>query len=149
MTKRKVGKAVKVLWTVLSVLILLIGGAYGYYFLVTRGPLPQVEGELRVPGLKESVEVIRDSYGIPNIYAKNLEDLFFAQGYVQAQDRWWQMEFFRKTCGGRIGELTGRKAAWSKRTSTSALSVFIVWLNRNSPAAHPTSARYWRPSRKV
>ncbi len=114
MTKREVGKAVKVLWTVLSVLILLIGGAYGYYFLVTRGPLPQVEGELRVPGLKESVEVIRDSYGIPNIYAKNLEDLFFAQGYVQAQDRWWQMEFFRKTCGGRIGELTGRKAALVK-----------------------------------
>ena len=70
-----------------------------------------MDGELKAAGLKERVEVIRDANGMPHIYAKNMHDLFFAQGYVQAQDRWWQMEFFRKTCGGRIEELTGKKAA--------------------------------------
>src|SRR5665811_1106650 len=106
----KAGKAVKITLIVLFALIILIcGGGYAYYFSITRSPLPQVDGELKVPGLKERVEVIRDSYGIPHIYAENMIDLFFAQGYSQAQDRWWQMEFFRKTCGGRIEELTGRK----------------------------------------
>lgn len=115
MIKGKAGKAVKITLIVLFVLIVLVcGGGYAYYFSITRSPLPQVDGELRAPGLKERVEVIRDSYGIPHIYAKNLIDLFFAQGYVQAQDRWWQMEFFRKTCGGRIEELTGKKAALVK-----------------------------------
>ncbi len=65
---------------------------------------------MKAVGLKGRVEIFRDSYGIPHIYAKNMHDLLFAQGYVQAQDRWWQMEFFRKTCGGRIEELTGRKS---------------------------------------
>lgn len=89
MAKGKAGKAVKITLIVLFALIVLVcGGGYAYYFSITRSPLPQVDGELRAPGLKERVEVIRDSYGIPHIYAKNLIDLFFAQGYVQAQDRW-------------------------------------------------------------
>ena len=115
MAKGKAGKAVKITLIVLFALIVLIcGGGYAYYFSITRSPLPQMDGELKAQGLKERVEIIRDSYGIPHIYAKNLIDLFFAQGYVQAQDRWWQMEFFRKTCGGRIEELTGKKAALVK-----------------------------------
>jgi penicillin amidase len=115
MAKGKAGKVVKVTLIVLIALIVLVcGGGYAYYFFITHSPLQQVDGELKVQGLKERVEVIRDSYGTPHIYARNLIDLFFAQGYVQAQDRWWQMEFFRKTCGGRIGELTGKKAALVK-----------------------------------
>lgn len=115
MAKRKARKVVKIALIVLFALILLVcGGGFAYYFSITRGPLPQVDGELTAQGLKERVEVIRDAYGIAHIYAKNPSDLFFAQGYVQAQDRWWQMEFFRKTCGGRIEELTGKKAALVK-----------------------------------
>ena len=76
-----------------------------------RAPFPQLDGTLKAAGLKDKVEIIRDSNGIPSIYAKNMHDLMFAQGYSQAQDRWWQMEFFRKTSGGRIEELTGKKAA--------------------------------------
>src|SRR5262245_8076646 len=49
--------------------------------------LAQIEGEVRLPGLKEPVEVLRDRWGVPHIYAKNADDLFFAQGLVAAQDR--------------------------------------------------------------
>ena len=63
---------------------------------------------LTVPGLRAPVEIVRDGRGVPHIYAANPHDLFFAQGYVQAQDRWWQMEWWRHTARGRLGELAGR-----------------------------------------
>ncbi|MDX1994430.1 MAG: penicillin acylase family protein [bacterium] len=85
-------------------LLLLIGGVVQ----AQDGPLPQHDGELSVVGLTDSVEVLRDEWGVPHIYASNLYDLFFAQGFTQAQDRWWQMEFFRHIGSGAIQELTGR-----------------------------------------
>ena len=69
--------------------------------------LAQLEGSLAVPGLKEPVEVLRDEWGIPHIYAKNTDDLFFAQGYVAAQDRLWQMEMWRRWHEGRLAEIFG------------------------------------------
>lgn len=92
------------------VIILLVVGA----FMVnkwTRGPLPDHEGTVTVEGLNDEVSIIRDEYGVPHIYATNLHDLRFAQGYAQAQDRWWQMEFWRHTGRGRIQELTGQSDA--------------------------------------
>ena len=59
--------------------------------------LPKCEGELKITGLTASVEVLRDEWGIPHIYASSLHDLFFAQGYVHAQERLWQMELNRQT----------------------------------------------------
>ena len=59
-------------------------------------------------GLNAQVEILRDEWGVPHIYASSSHDLFFTQGYVQAQDRWWQMEFFRHTGSGSIEELTGK-----------------------------------------
>jgi penicillin amidase len=53
------------------------------------------------------VEVIRDTWGVPHIYAANLEDLFFAQGFVQAQDRLWQMDMYRRTYQGKLAEVMG------------------------------------------
>lgn len=92
----------------LSIIVVAGGGGFGYYTYLLNSPLPKTDGQLQVEGLGEKVEVIRDSYGVPHIYAQNMHDLLLAQGYVQAQDRWWQMEFFRHTCGGRIEELTGK-----------------------------------------
>jgi penicillin amidase len=110
MKKFNFGKCIKiVLISFLSVIVLLCGGGFAYYMFIVKSPQPKVDGSLQVKGLKDGVEIIRDTNGIPHIYAKNMHDLFFAQGYVQAQDRWWQMEFFRKTSGGRIQELTGKK----------------------------------------
>ena len=96
---------------ILAIIVLLIGGVSGYLYMTNNAPLPKIDGELKAPGLTASVTVIRDTYGIPHIYASNMHDLLFAQGYIQAQDRWWQMEFFRHTCGGRIEELTGKKSS--------------------------------------
>lgn len=102
-------KAVKII-IVVVVLLLVIVPALAYMLLydITRGPLPQHAGSLTVRGLTEEVEVLRDEWGIPHIYATNMHDLMFAQGYTQAQDRWWQMEFFRHLAGGAIEELTGK-----------------------------------------
>lgn len=111
MIKGKFGKMFKIAFiALLAAVVLIVGGGVGYYQWIISRPQPKVDGEMKAAGLKERVEILRDANGKPHIYAKNMHDLFFAQGYVQAQDRWWQMEFFRKTCGGRIQELTGKKA---------------------------------------
>lgn len=65
------------------------------------------EGVLRVPGLEESVEVVRDPYGINHIYAQNQADLFFAQGYLAAQDRLFQFEVWRRQATGTVAEILG------------------------------------------
>jgi len=103
--------AKRVVIVVLCLIALLLAGGFVWYQFTARAPIPKIDGELAVKGLRDRVEIIRDGHGVPHIYAKNMHDVFFAQGYVQAQDRWWQMEFFRKTCGGRIEELTGKKSA--------------------------------------
>src|SRR5207244_12625552 len=66
-----------------------------------RARLAQLDGRVSVPGLDSAVEVRRDHWGVPHIYAKTQHDLFFAQGYVAAQDRLWQMEMWRGTGQGR------------------------------------------------
>src|SRR3989442_6642032 len=58
-----------------------------------RAALPKVEGKVRLPGLEEPVEVLRDRWGVPHIYARNTHDLYFAQGYVLASERLFQIEF--------------------------------------------------------
>lgn len=92
----------------LLIIVVVVGGGFLIYNDTLRGPLPQIDGNLSVDGLEAQVEILRDSWGVPHIYASNQHDLFFAQGLVQAQDRWWQMEFFRHTGNGTIEELTGK-----------------------------------------
>lgn len=72
--------------------------------------LARIDGELSVAGLEGRVEIIRDTQGIPHIYAQNDHDLFFAQGYVMAQDRLWQLEMWRRWHEGRLAEVFGPKA---------------------------------------
>ena len=77
--------------------------------LVARGraALAQHRGSIMLSGLREPVEVLRDSWGIPHIYARNTADLFFAQGYVVAQDRMWQLEMWRRNAEGMLSEVLG------------------------------------------
>lgn len=105
---RKTVRKILLMFSVFAALIAL--GCYIYYYDLTRGPLPRHAGELRIDGLHDTVRVIRDKWGVPHIYAANYHDLYFAQGYTQAQDRWWQMEFFRHIGNGSLGRLVGRKA---------------------------------------
>ena len=85
-------------------LAILVSGVGAY--TVTRS-FPQTNGTLRVPGLAEKVDVYRDAHGVAHIYADNVHDLFFAQGYVHAQERFYQMDFWRHITSGRLSELYG------------------------------------------
>ena len=73
----------------------------------TPAALPQVSGTLTVDGLTAPVRVVRDRWGVPHIYARNQDDLFFAQGFVQAQDRLFQMDLWRRSVQGRLSEVLG------------------------------------------
>src|SRR5512136_2835556 len=72
--------------------------------------LAQTTGEIRLAGLEQPVEVIRDRWGVPHIYARTVHDLFFAQGFVAAQDRLWQLDLWRRMSDGTLAELVGPTA---------------------------------------
>jgi penicillin G amidase len=75
-----------------------------------RRSFPDRDGSLDVPGLSGQVEVIRDDQGVPQVYADSSADLFFAQGYVHAQDRFFEMDLRRHITAGRLSELVGPSA---------------------------------------
>ena len=96
------------------VVLAIIAGALGTYYLKSYVPktvapkaLPQVDGELTIAGLDGAVDIYRDGMGIPHIYATTAHDLFMAQGYVHAQDRFWQMDFWRHIGSARLSEMFG------------------------------------------
>lgn len=97
----------RVLAIVGLLVVLLIGGVVGYGVHTVRASFPQVSGTIDVDGLTSSVDVVRDDLGIPAIYADTLDDLFFAQGYVHAQDRFWEMDVRRHITSGRLSEMFG------------------------------------------
>jgi len=88
----------------------IAGVAGATYYTLFRRPLPQTRGRIRLSGLEAEVLVVRDRWGIPHLYAHSLRDLFFAQGFVHAQDRFFQMEFQRRLASGRLSEVLGPKA---------------------------------------
>src|SRR3989304_480115 len=69
--------------------------------------LPQVSGTMALDGLSAAVRVVRDRWGVAHITAENQGDLFFAQGFVQAQDRLFQMDLWRRSVQGRLSEVLG------------------------------------------
>jgi penicillin amidase len=89
----------------LLVVLVVVAGVAGY--LVVQRTLPQTDGAVQIDGLRDRVEIIRDKNGVPHIYAQNQDDLYFAQGYVHAQDRLWQLEFNRRVAAGRLSEILG------------------------------------------
>jgi penicillin amidase len=101
------GKPLRVVGVIVAAIATLALILVGVWIGVSRRSYPQTRGSVQVDGLTASVEIVRDEYGIPHIYAETAEDLFFAQGYVHAQDRYWQMEFWRRIGMGRLSELFG------------------------------------------
>lgn len=93
----------------LVVLSLLAGVAL--VATAVRRPLPDRQGTVDVTGLAADVEVVRDSQGVPNVYADTADDLFLAQGYVHAQDRFFEMDVRRHITAGRLSELVGADEA--------------------------------------
>jgi len=97
------------LLVILLVLLVVVGAVGGGWYGVrtVRASFPQTTGTLQLPGLQGQVTVIRDSKGIPQIYANSSADLFMAQGYVQAQDRFWQMDVNRHITSGTLASMFG------------------------------------------
>ncbi|MEM7802710.1 MAG: penicillin acylase family protein, partial [Chloroflexota bacterium] len=77
---------------------------------MSRNRLPDRNSRQKISGLKETVQIDYDKWGIPNIYAQNRDDLFFAQGFVHAQDRLWQMELNRLIAKGELASVLGKTA---------------------------------------
>jgi penicillin amidase len=95
---------------VVATLLVLAGIALlsGWWFV--HRPLPRLDGQIAMAGLKEGVIVDRDQWGRPWIRAKSTEDLVMAQGYLMAQDRLWQMDLLRRAAGGDLSEIVGPAA---------------------------------------
>ena len=97
----------RIVVSLLAVVLLLVAGMCSWFYMLAHSALPQLDGSLEVAGLAAPVTVIRDTHGVPTINAASLDDLFFAQGYVTAQDRLWQMDTMRRYAAGELSEILG------------------------------------------
>ncbi|MFF1833746.1 penicillin acylase family protein [Streptomyces sp. NPDC058231] len=122
-TGKKKGRRARLIVIVL-VLALVAGIGYGTFWSVTtvRASYPQTNGSIKIAGLAGNVDVKRDSYGIPQLYADSDTDLFRAQGFVQAQDRFWEMDVRRHMTAGRLSEMFG-----SGQVDTDAFLRTLGW----------------------
>ncbi|MFN9893802.1 MAG: penicillin acylase family protein [Acidobacteriota bacterium] len=84
--------------------------------------LPLAAEPVRLSGLRARVEVLRDQWGIPHIYAQNQDDLYFAQGYMAARDRLWQIDLWRRAGSGKLSAALG--PAYLERDRTALLLRF-------------------------
>lgn len=105
---RKKGRKAR-LFLIVLVLAIIGGIAFGAYWSVStvRASFPQTKGSIKLDGLSGPVDVKRDGNGIPQVYASSDEDLFMAQGFVQAQDRFYEMDVRRHMTSGRLSEMFG------------------------------------------
>jgi penicillin amidase len=113
-----------------GLILVIFSGVYAYL----RFTLPDYNGEITVPGITKSVDIIRDSYGMPHIYAQTDADAYFALGYCIAQDRLFHMDLMRRAARGKLAEILGNDLITVDRffrTITAGKSVEEV------AAAHP------------
>lgn len=94
-----------VLLIILAAVVIFLGPVWLKHAM--RASLPQLDGQIHVPGLTAPVIVRRDHFGVPHIQAANLDDLFEAQGYVTAQDRLWEMDMSRRIAAGNVSQVLG------------------------------------------
>ncbi|MFA6540739.1 MAG: penicillin acylase family protein, partial [Bacteroidota bacterium] len=100
-------RKIKIIFGVVASLVVIAGVIFfALRYLVTKS-FPQYSGTITVSGLRHEVTVARDEFGVPHIAAENDYDMFFAQGYVHAQDRLWQMDIARRAGEGRLSEVLG------------------------------------------
>ena len=114
-------------WILGSSLVVVLAIALALAWIVSgaaRGP--KVDGELKLAGLTDRVEVLRDAHGIPYIFAKNTPDLIRAQGFVTAQNRLFQLEAYRALATGRLAEAIGEAGLKSDR------EIRTIGLRRNA-----------------
>lgn len=101
--------ALRAVIAVLAVLLIAFLAFDAWFYRAVRDSLPQRDGTIHLAGLTAPVTVTYDHLGVPNIDATNLPDLFFAQGYITAQDRLWQMDMTRRFAAGELAAVLGPK----------------------------------------
>ncbi len=105
--RKRFSITLRVVIFLLAFVLLLFVAADVWFYRAAKASLPAVDGTLHLPGLNAPVIVTSDSLGVPNISAQNLHDLFFAQGFVTAQDRLWQMDMTRRYASGDLSAILG------------------------------------------
>lgn len=139
MDRRRIAYGLSVL---AGVVVLAMVAAAAFTVWSVRRPYPDYSGTVEVARLQGDVEIIRDEYGIPHIYADTAEDLFRAQGYVHAQDRFWEMDVRRHVGAGRLSELFGETSVES-----DAFLRTLGWRDvarQEFPLLAPPTRRYLR-----
>ncbi len=104
---RRRNPALRILYYAVCLVLAASIVAIWWLYWIAHSALPQLDGKISVPGISSQVRVVRDAQGVPTIEAATLEDLFFAQGYVTAQDRLWQMDILRRAAAGELSEVIG------------------------------------------
>src|SRR5438067_6972395 len=110
LTRIRPGRRWRVLGWLLLILIVALVGGIAWLYAIARSPLPELDGTISVSGISGPVSIIRDNHGVPTIESATLDDLFFAQGYVTAQDRLFQMDLMRRAATGELSEIVGEVA---------------------------------------
>lgn len=90
---------------VIMILLIIISAVFVHKYYIFNQPSEIIENAY----IKDTVEIIRDAYGVPHIFAQNMKDVYFGWGYATAQDRIWQMELFRREMQGKLAEIYGKK----------------------------------------
>ncbi len=98
----------KIIYALITIIVLIAIAAIFYVRNLINAPQPDYSEDIQLKRLSEPVEVIRDNWGMPHIYAQNMEDLYRTLGYVMAQDRLWQMDLLRRATTGRLSEIFGK-----------------------------------------
>jgi penicillin amidase len=104
---RRRNRALRILYYAVCLVLAALIIAIWWFYGIAHSALPQLDGSVSVPRISSKVRVVRDGQGVPTIEAATLEDLFFAQGYVTAQDRLWQMDILRRAAAGELSEVIG------------------------------------------
>ena len=106
--RRSRGRLVlKIIGIIALVLLVAAASTVVWFDVLAHRALPQLDGTLHVPGLSAPVTVVRDRQGMPHITAANMQDLLFAQGFITAQDRFWEMDMTRRYGNGDLAEILG------------------------------------------
>ena len=114
-TRRGAGRRLRIIGLVFALLVVVTAAAlfvwHRHLGTEMRENLPQLDGSLTVYGLSAPVTVDRDARGVPHIHASSMNDLVFAQGYITAQDRLWQMDLLRRHAAGQLAAILRRRPA--------------------------------------
>src|SRR6266700_3762527 len=107
----------KIIFWILILAIVAGTLAVFWFYRTAQRSLARLDGSVALSGLQAPVSVLRDAHGVPHLNASSLEDLFFAQGYVTAQDRLWQMDVTRRAVGGEMSEIFPASSAPPQRST--------------------------------